>query len=113
MAIFEAANLSCLHSPGSVITVFSSSRICHLKSAIQKLRQWNFDFGESYPCFFYLLVGGFSLPSPLGYEALSGPGSAVAAAKRDPNIKVNLENEELWKQFHKIGTEMIITKMGR
>jgi hypothetical protein len=60
-----------------------------------------------------ILVGGFSLPSPLGYEALSGPGSAGAAAKRDPNIKVNLENEELWKQFHKIGTEMIITKMGR
>jgi hypothetical protein len=56
-------------------------------------------------------VGGFSLPSPLGYEALTGPGSS--ASKRDPNIKVNLENEELWTQFHQIGTEMIITKMGR
>ena len=31
----------------------------------------------------------------------------------DPNIKVNLENDDLWKSFHKIGTEMIITKMGR
>ncbi len=61
-----------------------------------------------------MIVGGFSLPSPLGYEALSGPaGSAMSASKRDPKIKVNLENEELWTQFHKIGTEMIITKMGR
>ena len=58
-------------------------------------------------------MGGFSLPSPLGYEALSGPGSANSASRRDPNIKVNLENEELWTQFHQIGTEMIITKLGR
>ena len=56
-------------------------------------------------------MGGFSLPSPLGYEALTGPGNS--GSKRDPNIKVNLENEDLWTQFHKIGTEMIITKMGR
>ena len=33
--------------------------------------------------------------------------------KTDPNIKVILENSELWREFHKIGTEMIITKMGR
>ena len=33
--------------------------------------------------------------------------------KTDPNIKVILENNELWREFHKIGTEMIITKMGR
>ena len=33
--------------------------------------------------------------------------------KPDPNIKVNLENTELWSRFHKIGTEMIITKLGR
>ena len=36
-----------------------------------------------------------------------------AAANPDPNIKVTLENDDLWKSFHKIGTEMIITKMGR
>ena len=36
-----------------------------------------------------------------------------SAANPDPNIKVNLENEDLWKRFHQIGTEMIITKMGR
>ena len=36
-----------------------------------------------------------------------------AAANPDPNVKVTLENDDLWKSFHKIGTEMIITKMGR
>ncbi|KAL9902564.1 T-box-containing protein TBX6L-like isoform 1-T2 [Glossina fuscipes fuscipes] len=28
-------------------------------------------------------------------------------------VEINLENNDLWKQFHKIGTEMIITKSGR
>lgn len=41
-----------------------------------------------------------------------GPGNNNTA-NPDASIKVNLENEELWKQFHQIGTEMIITKMGR
>ena len=27
--------------------------------------------------------------------------------------KVTLEAKELWEQFHKIGTEMVITKTGR
>uniref|UniRef100_A0A1A9VYI3 T-box domain-containing protein n=1 Tax=Glossina austeni TaxID=7395 RepID=A0A1A9VYI3_GLOAU len=29
------------------------------------------------------------------------------------NVEVKLENNNLWQQFHKIGTEMIITKCGR
>ena len=29
----------------------------------------------------------------------------------DPNV--NLEANELWEQFHNIGTEMVITKSGR
>ena len=44
------------------------------------------------------------------YHPALGGGQAP---KPDPRIKVNLENQELWRQFHKIGTEMIITKMGR
>uniref|UniRef100_A0A1A9WT91 T-box domain-containing protein n=1 Tax=Glossina brevipalpis TaxID=37001 RepID=A0A1A9WT91_9MUSC len=28
-------------------------------------------------------------------------------------VEVSLENNDLWQQFHKIGTEMIITKSGR
>ncbi|NP_001079989.1 T-box transcription factor TBX2-B [Xenopus laevis] len=31
----------------------------------------------------------------------------------DDDPKVNLEAKELWDQFHKIGTEMVITKSGR
>ncbi|XP_059216142.1 T-box-containing protein TBX6L [Stomoxys calcitrans] len=30
-----------------------------------------------------------------------------------PGVEAKLENNELWQQFHKIGTEMIITKTGR
>ncbi|XP_072311314.1 T-box-containing protein TBX6L-like [Eucyclogobius newberryi] len=29
------------------------------------------------------------------------------------NIRMNLENSDLWKSFHNIGTEMVITKHGR
>ena len=43
-----------------------------------------------------------------------------AAAQADPNDngepdspKVELENQDLWEQFHNIGTEMVITKTGR
>lgn len=37
----------------------------------------------------------------------------LTSVKSDPNIQINLENAELWDQFHRIGTEMIITKLGR
>ncbi len=40
------------------------------------------------------------MTSPLGYEALSGPIGANPLSKRDPNIKVNLENEELWYFYY-------------
>ncbi|XP_030372196.1 T-box transcription factor TBX6 [Scaptodrosophila lebanonensis] len=30
-----------------------------------------------------------------------------------PGVEMTLQNDELWKQFHQIGTEMIITKSGR
>lgn len=30
-----------------------------------------------------------------------------------PEVKVELENRELWQQFHAETTEMIITKLGR
>ena len=32
---------------------------------------------------------------------------------RDKNIKIILENRDLWTKFHSLGTEMIITKTGR
>ncbi|KAG9466241.1 hypothetical protein GDO78_016977 [Eleutherodactylus coqui] len=45
---------------------------------------------------------GFGQPQP-SCEAPRLPG----------NVKMTLENRDLWKQFHTIGTEMIITKSGR
>lgn len=30
-----------------------------------------------------------------------------------PGVEANLQNNDLWNQFHQIGTEMIITKSGR
>ena len=72
---------------------------------------------------------GFPFSSHLGIDShmmqnglMGGSAAALGAGPTnnnspsvnpDPNVKVNLENDELWKSFHKIGTEMIITKMGR
>ena len=36
-----------------------------------------------------------------------------ATMKSNPNIKINLQDQDLWNQFKDIGTEMIITKTGR
>lgn len=30
-----------------------------------------------------------------------------------PGVEAKLQNADLWKEFHSIGTEMIITKSGR
>ncbi|KAK7933906.1 hypothetical protein WMY93_004802 [Mugilogobius chulae] len=47
----------------------------------------------------------------------SGPPPPSVAAGPDAylqgNIRMTLEDSELWKAFHEIGTEMIITKPGR
>ncbi|XP_041643827.1 T-box transcription factor 16 [Cheilinus undulatus] len=47
----------------------------------------------------------------------SGPPPSSMAAGPDPylqgNIRMTLEDPELWRTFHGIGTEMIITKPGR
>ncbi|XP_070205063.1 T-box transcription factor TBX6-like isoform X2 [Littorina saxatilis] len=45
-----------------------------------------------------------------------GMGMAPPGAENnnvDKNIKVTLENRDLWSKFHSLGTEMIITKTGR
>jgi len=56
-----------------------------------------------------------------GYDAkrhvlTSTPGSSAASRvdqRPDKNIKVTLDNRDLWRKFHTLGTEMIITKSGR
>ncbi|KAJ8245870.1 hypothetical protein GJAV_G00261190 [Gymnothorax javanicus] len=44
---------------------------------------------------------------------LAPPLSREDAGKGQGNVKMELENASLWKQFSSVGTEMIITKTGR
>ena len=37
----------------------------------------------------------------------------IPSSPSDPKPNVSLENDDLWKDFHKVGTEMVITKTGR
>ena len=65
-------------------------------------------------CFFSDLGGAYASPSIGSCGGMYGTGHGdQPQVKTDPNIKVSLENMELWREFHKIGTEMIITKIGR
>ena len=59
-------------------------------------------------------LGLDSMMHSMGPTAVSSAATnGTANANPDPSINVSLENEDLWKRFHEIGTEMIITKMGR
>ena len=40
------------------------------------------------------------------------PNEPAAKTQKD-EVKMELENASLWKQFSSVGTEMIITKKGR
>lgn len=56
--------------------------------------------------------------APLSADLKPGFGGAAAPAMAPDaylqgNIRLSLEEPELWKTFHDIGTEMIITKPGR
>lgn len=50
------------------------------------------------------LFQGHSLP-----PTSVGGGSGV----RDKNLKVKLENKEMWEKFSEVGNEMIVTRSGR
>ncbi|XP_057213220.1 T-box transcription factor 16 [Triplophysa rosa] len=52
------------------------------------------------------LKHNFSLPPP---PSMAGSGDSY----HQGNIRMTLEDPELWRSFHEIGTEMIITKPGR
>ncbi|XP_072289900.1 uncharacterized protein [Eucyclogobius newberryi] len=63
-------------------------------------------------------TGGSSSPFPVGPDRGSGGGSVTAARSLTPpgdedEPHVQLEAGDLWRQFHKCGTEMVITKSGR
>ena len=53
-----------------------------------------------------MFLGGHHIPRPL--RTLEPPEQDV---QDDP--KVELESKDLWDQFNKFGTEMVITKSGR
>ena len=57
----------------------------------------------------------FATPAPVPRMGMDPSSSASVGppGQRDPNIKADLENSELWSQFNEVGTEMIITKTGR
>jgi len=56
-------------------------------------------------------------PGMTGHVLTSTPGGSTATPRvdqrPDKNIKVTLDNRDLWRKFHALGTEMIITKSGR
>ncbi|KAH8370349.1 hypothetical protein KR093_003125 [Drosophila rubida] len=59
------------------------------------------------------------LPDPLcgmfasHFAAAPPPPPPLPSQPALPGVSAKLENNELWQQFHHIGTEMIITKSGR
>lgn len=52
-------------------------------------------------------------PSATAFSGCGGDGSSNESLKEEDAIQVELQGSELWKRFHDIGTEMIITKAGR
>lgn len=50
------------------------------------------------------------LPPTLGTEPALPTAEALHSL---PGVILSLENQELWKEFSAVGTEMIITKAGR
>ena len=51
------------------------------------------------------------MPGFFGSGLSRPPPPEEENVKDDP--KVNLEHKELWSEFHRHGTEMVITKSGR
>lgn len=52
------------------------------------------------------------LESPQPALLCAGPGAGTGAGGAE-DTRVDLQGSDLWKRFHEIGTEMIITKAGR
>lgn len=46
-------------------------------------------------------------------EIVDDQKNPICGEIKDPNVKVTLQNKEIWDKFHACGTEMIITKAGR
>ncbi|WAR03842.1 TBX2B-like protein, partial [Mya arenaria] len=70
-----------------------------------------FSFGQSQQ------FGGYpSFGSPGDHKRILGGGGCGGGGQgevMDKNLKITLENRDLWSKFSSLGTEMIITKTGR
>ena len=53
------------------------------------------------------------LPQALPFPTCPAPRFPSMPPSRDNNIRIHLENKDLWSKFDSLGTEMIITKTGR
>uniref|UniRef100_A0A8C7YAE7 T-box domain-containing protein n=1 Tax=Oryzias sinensis TaxID=183150 RepID=A0A8C7YAE7_9TELE len=83
-----------------------SERLCSVKTSaeINAFMPFMLICNQSHKIFFTDFRLNASMP------LLSQP---AAQAYLQGSVKVTLENADLWKSFHDIGTEMIITKHGR
>ena len=53
--------------------------------------------------------------APYLFQGLNLPTTSVGGGigDVDQNLKVRLDNKEMWEQFSEIGNEMIVTRPGR
>lgn len=72
------------------------------------LRRLLFCFG-----FFFSLSGAAESEDPLLESPQPAAGCAAPGPGTGEEPRVELQGSDLWKRFHEIGTEMIITKAGR
>ena len=100
--IFFSKNLSCFQIDTFVF--------CFTESFFLSYLFYFFSVGQSQQ-----FTGYPHLPSADPKRMLGGVGVGVGQENNnvDKNIKVTLENRDLWNKFHGLGTEMIITKTGR
>ena len=56
----------------------------------------------------------FSMASILNEkDAKKAPESTKGKVVKDPSMRIKLEDADLWRSFHRMTNEMIVTKNGR
>ena len=67
-------------------------------------------FSSDFSAFYFLISDQSSMMSPL---PLTIPQSQPIGLNPNANMKIELENADLWQKFHQHTTEMIVNKTGR
>lgn len=65
------------------------------------------------PNLYIFFADPFPAMMPLHMTPAAQPQIMLPSRPMLPGVEAKLENNDLWQQFHQIGTEMIITKSGR